>query len=104
MAEREADTGARQSGRGGQATLLVLTLLVALAPAAANHDAQPCEPSATPPDAEMGGVYVDVTLTQNLAKSRVWIYEEDNGLPGLQRGDELVRDETCGHGADALVF
>lgn len=33
-----------------------------------------------------------------------WIYEEANGIPGLQRVDEVRMDETCGHGGDYIVF
>lgn len=35
-----------------------------------------------------------------------WIYEESNGLPGMQRGGsgETVTDESCGHGPDTLIF
>ena len=35
----------------------------------------------------------------------VWVYEESNGIPGLQRGDEIL-DDTC-HGlirADTIIF
>jgi hypothetical protein len=52
--------------------------------------------------------------------SGTWVYEEANGLDGLQRGDvgvlgpcldpfcgfldeDAVQDETCGHGADDLI-
>lgn len=33
-----------------------------------------------------------------------WIYEESNGLIGLQRDDEVVVSESCGHGGDTIVF
>jgi hypothetical protein len=35
----------------------------------------------------------------------IWIYEESNGMPGLQRGDEIV-DDTCGGAipGDTIVF
>lgn len=45
-----------------------------------------------------------------------WVYEESNGLPGLQRGGssldvewfafntDSVNDETCGAGPDTLYF
>lgn len=35
----------------------------------------------------------------------LWIYEESNGLPGLQRDDSVVSGtETCGAGPDTIVF
>lgn len=37
--------------------------------------------------------------------SSIWVYDESNGIPGLQRGDE-VHDDTC-HGMiipDTIVF
>lgn len=34
----------------------------------------------------------------------LWVYEETNGLDGLQRGDAMFRDETCGAPADRLVW
>ncbi len=40
-----------------------------------------------------------------------WVYQESNGLPGLQRGgssaigeEDSVNDETCGAMPDTLIF
>jgi len=34
-----------------------------------------------------------------------WIYEETNGIDGLQRNDEFLGDTTCGHfPADTIVL
>ena len=40
--------------------------------------------------------YVDNDLCQPECIFSIWFYEESNGIPGLQRGDE-VKDDTC-HG------
>lgn len=59
-----------------------------------------CTPTASTPTAEVDGssVFVDKGLIS------VWIYEDTNGVPGIQRGDPVVTDEACGHGADHIVF
>ena len=44
----------------------------------------------------LGRTYVDNDLCQPECLFSVWIYFEANGIPGLQRGDEVV-DNTC-HG------
>lgn len=33
----------------------------------------------------------------------LWIYEESNGLPGLQRGDPVCDSTPAGHDADTIV-
>jgi hypothetical protein len=86
-----------------------LSLLVALAfalPAGAGH----CEAySTTQPDVDVAGVYyVDEDCLDGCSVEilfSIWIYEESNGIPGLQRGDEHT-DDTC-HGmieADRVAF
>lgn len=89
--------------------LVPLALLVALsAPAIAEHCTEP-----TSDEAELttcvGGVepcfYVDNDSCQPECTFSLWIYQESNGYPGLQRGDEM-EDGTC-HGMvepDTIVF
>lgn len=91
--------------------LLAFVLVVALAASAgADHCAgystsQPeVDSTATP----AGRHYVDHTFCQmeNCGPGGAfWVYEESNGLPGLQRGDEF-HDDTC-HATiqqDTLIF
>ena len=43
--------------------------------------------------------------TIDLCTTQVWVYEETNGIDGLQRSDDSVGDQTCGlHPADRVVF
>ena len=80
-------------------TLILASLLgLAFAPAAASH----CESyTTTEPEVDTGlapGMprhYVDQD-TFCLDLCSYWVYEEANGLDGLQRADEMV-DDTC-HG------
>lgn len=51
-------------------------------------DAQTCEAGASP------CYYVSIDFCQPDCHILVWVYEESNGLEGLQRGDEVV-DDTC---------
>lgn len=88
------------------ATLILISLS---APALAWH----CEEPTTSP-AEIDTclaprtpscVYVDIDPCQPECGPLIWVYQESNGVPGLQRGDEIV-DDTC-HGeieADTIVF
>jgi hypothetical protein len=35
----------------------------------------------------------------------IWIYEETNGMAGLQRKDDFIGDDTCGQVAgDTIIF
>lgn len=79
--------------------------LVALALfAASGVRAQDCVP--VPPESEMsvGGLYVDNDLCQLDCVASVWIYQESNGIDGLQRNDAGA-DDTCGGviAADTLL-
>ena len=47
---------------------------------------------------EAGGTYVAFDVCQPGCLWSIWIYRETNGIPGLQRGDEVV-DDTCGGAA-----
>jgi hypothetical protein len=52
-----------------------------------------------------GAYYVDNDVCQPECIFSIWVYEESNGIAGLQRGDEVV-DSTC-HGqidADTIIF
>lgn len=62
-------------------------------------DVDTCQAGASP------CYYVSIDFCQPDCHILVWVYEESNGVPGLQRGDEVV-DNTC-HGmipADTIVF
>lgn len=93
--------------------LLVLAALIALtAPATAMH----CSGwSTSAADVAAGGYYVAddcflswctlFGLTGVHVTGTLWVYEESNGIPGLQRGDEIV-DDTCHDQilADTIIF
>lgn len=88
--------------------ILLLLMLAFLTPADASHCAGWSTSAA---DAEAGGYYVVddcflgwCSLLGPSVDGALWIYEESNGAPGLQRGDE-IQDDTC-HGmiaADTIV-
>lgn len=73
----------------------------AVASAMATHD---CVPTTSAPEIDVAGFYVDNDLCQPCMWS-IWVYQESNGIEGLQRGDEVV-DDTCGGQipADTIVF
>ena len=81
-----------------RAPLFAATLALALAmPAGAEH----CTTYETAdPEVDVAGQYyfdddcVAILLCQVEIIFSFWIYEESNGIPGLQRGDE-VQDQTC---------
>lgn len=57
------------------------------------------------PSPEAGGYYVDEDCCVIGCIFSIWIYQESNGIPGLQRDDEHV-DDTC-HGlieGDTVIF
>lgn len=74
--------------------LLAIFALLALA---APSGAQACQPTTSPAHVEAGGYYVfhDDSLCPGPCPFVVWIYQESNGHPGLQRNDD-ARDDTCG--------
>ncbi|HUR69150.1 MAG TPA: hypothetical protein VM370_07870 [Candidatus Thermoplasmatota archaeon] len=77
-------------------TLLTLaTLSVALPAALAD-----CELTTSAPEVDTGATpagqfYVDNDACQPTCIYSIWIYQESNGVAGLQRSDE-VHDDTCG--------
>ncbi len=75
---------------------LFLALTVALVVAlSGTGNASHCTTwSTSDPEVEAFGFYVDNDLCQPQCIFSIWSYEETNGIPGLQRGDE-VRDDTC---------
>lgn len=83
-------------------------VLMALLPMSAV--AEHCESwSTSQPEVDAGayGYYVDYDppCQMEAVCEGVFVYEETNGAPGLQRGDEHI-DDTChaAIAADALVF
>lgn len=99
------------------AILLTVTLALALAiPAGAEHcSIEDGDPEVVTPATgvsvtarEVGGenpgvYYVDTSICQPQCLFDVWIYEETNGHPGLQRGDEFA-DECQYLEADTILF
>ena len=83
-------------------TLLTLAALAVAMPAGADH----CVTySTSSPEVDAGGYYVDNDVCQPGCIFSIWIYQESNGISGLQRGDSVV-DDTC-HGmieSDVDIF
>jgi hypothetical protein len=83
-------------------TLLTLAALGIAIPAFA----QECELTTSSPEVDAAGFYVDNDACQPDCGYSIWIYQESNGIAGLQRGDE-VHDDTCGGAAgesDTIIF
>lgn len=86
-------------------TFLILAAVVALA---APVGADECVPTTSNPeiDAPFGAgdhTYIDNDLCQPDCIFSVWVYQETNDIPGLQRRDS-VKDDTCGGQIDADTF
>ncbi|HUR69148.1 MAG TPA: hypothetical protein VM370_07860 [Candidatus Thermoplasmatota archaeon] len=74
----------------------VLTALLTLAAlGAASASAAGCAPTTSHPELENDGMYVDNDACTLDCILSIWVYEESNGMPGLQR-DDSGRDDTCG--------
>lgn len=77
-------------------------------PASADHDT--CHlPDRTVYGEETNAVYVDVRYVGDPYVDMVWVYAEDNGVSGLQRGGysaTLGSEEPCPDGGkpDLLIF
>jgi hypothetical protein len=92
---------------------LVAFLLVATPFVGAQHE-QGCVPGVagggflvdTNPtdDPDVPHYYVHLKLYSVGPLWDLWIYEESNGLDGLQRGDEVEVTPSCGHGSDTIIF
>jgi hypothetical protein len=85
--------------------------LIALLLASGLARAGGCETSAPELTLETpaGTFYVDNDLCQldGSCLFSIWIYQETNGQPGLQRGDETCVDESCncdGMETDTIVL
>ncbi|GEM_PF-3219213 len=79
--------------------LLGLAALALLTPAHADeicYTTSPSTATVTDVNGALGGdVYVDndfCQLTTCQGGFSIWIYQETNGIPGQQRGDEVVND------------
>jgi hypothetical protein len=93
-------------------TFLILTAIATLALGSALADE--CVPSTTPAVA-VGPYYIYDCLLDDSPQGgqecwfpgpwAVWVYEESNGIAGLQRDDE-IRDDTCAGQipGDTIVF
>lgn len=83
--------------------LLILAFISAFAFFAKADDCGTYSTSA--PEISLLGYYEDTDFCQPDCGPYFWIYEESNGIAGLQRGDEVV-DDTC-HGMiqpDTILF
>lgn len=85
-------------------TLLTLAALSIAVPAFADG----CELTTSNPEVAAGGFYVDNDLCQvdGTCIFSIWIYQETNGIDGLQRNDD-VHDDTCDGAAgesDLIIF
>lgn len=56
--------------------------------------AEECEPGGPTPDAAFAGYYLEADACGAGCVASTWLYEESNGLPGLQRRDAAM-DHTC---------
>ena len=71
--------------------------------------AQDCVPAEQTPEVDTGDTpagrfYVDNDLCQaDGCGFSIWIYQESNGVDGLQRNDEISGDQACGNG-DTIIF
>lgn len=89
--------------------LLVLAILLALLlPAGASHRYDDsCTPTTSRPEIDTGStpagqLYVDNDFHPDMWS--IWVYEESNGINGLQRKDEM-KDDTCGMiPGDTIIF
>lgn len=73
-------------------TMLALAALAVAVPATL---AAGCEPTTSEPEVTQGEYYVDNDACQPECIFSIWVYQESNGIAGLQRSDEQV-DNTCG--------
>lgn len=51
----------------------------------------------------LGTYYVENDLCQPECTSALWVYEESNGIAGLQRGDVHWDDNHCGIRSDTII-
>lgn len=90
--------------------LLALVPLALLSSAVADHPECPDESDYTV-STPAGTYYVvnDLCQIDGSCLFSVWVYEESNGHPGLQRGDEICSDQgSCdpcaGTQSDTIIF
>ena len=74
------------------ALVALATISIALPSGTADHceGFTTSEPEATVESPTGATFYVD----HDAGQISIWVYEETNGIPGLQRGD-TVKDDTC---------
>jgi predicted nucleotide-binding protein (sugar kinase/HSP70/actin superfamily) len=57
------------------------------------------------PEVDAGGYYVDNDACfPDTCTYSIWIYQESNDIPGLQRGDEVVDDTNGCIDSDTIIF
>lgn len=74
-----------------RAVVPLLFVLVLVAPVRA----ETCIPNGPTPEVVAQGYYLDNDVCQPECAASVWLYQESNGIDGLQRQDHVV-DGTCG--------
>lgn len=72
----------------------LLTLALALPALGAGCEGTTSTTSTSQVVVGAGGFYVANDICQPGCTFSIWIYQESNGVPGLQRGDTM-RDDTC---------
>lgn len=73
-------------------TILTVAALAALLPASL---AAKCQPTTSETALTVGDYYVAELQCEDGCLLSLYVYEESNGIDGLQRGDDQV-DDTCG--------
>lgn len=92
-----------------RAFLLFVTIAALAVPAGADHCTEPAqsehELNTCVANVAAPCFYFDNDACQPECGFNVWIYQESNGVPGLQRGDEYT-DDTCHEmvPADTIIF
>jgi hypothetical protein len=87
-----------------RAILLILAAALAI-PGPALADTCPADPYAYLIEDTTGRLGGDLYVVNDLCQTdpvnpcvfSVWVYQETNGHPGLQRGDEVCQDVRCGN-------
>lgn len=88
-------------------TLKPLTLLAGMLLVAATAAAETCQQETTATlETPAGTFYVVNDLCQPDCLFSIWIYQESNGEPGLQRCEEIYDEDdcTCPVESDTILF
>jgi hypothetical protein len=83
--------------------LAFVSSIMLLTTASAGGNCTTTEPTLTL-ETHAGTYYVQNDLCQPGCLFSVWVYEESNGEPGLQRGDALCNDDGTCCDSDTIWF